>query len=53
MKKVITDDDLVALVSDEVFQPQIFWKFGDVQVCMDGLVDPVFTRIVIDLDRYF
>ncbi|GJV95127.1 retrotransposon protein, putative, ty1-copia subclass [Tanacetum coccineum] len=28
MKKVITDDDLVALVSDEVFQTQIFWKFG-------------------------
>ncbi|KAD3337107.1 hypothetical protein E3N88_32627 [Mikania micrantha] len=32
MKKVITDDDLIALVSDEVFQPCIVWKFGDVQV---------------------
>ncbi|KAI3511642.1 hypothetical protein L1887_18799 [Cichorium endivia] len=32
IKKVITDDDLVALVSDEVFQPQVVWKFGDVQV---------------------
>ncbi|GKB39329.1 hypothetical protein Tco_0884271 [Tanacetum coccineum] len=38
MKKVITDDDLVALVSDEVFQTQIFWKFGIVRGCtMDGL----------------
>lgn len=27
----ITDDDLVALVSDEVFQPQIVWKLEDVQ----------------------
>ncbi|KAF5782275.1 putative 2-isopropylmalate synthase [Helianthus annuus] len=32
MKKVITDDDLIALVSDEVFQPTVIWKFGDVQV---------------------
>ncbi|MFS7969300.1 putative 2-isopropylmalate synthase [Helianthus anomalus] len=32
MKKVITNDDLIALVSDEVFQPTIIWKFGDVQV---------------------
>ncbi|KAL3835052.1 hypothetical protein ACJIZ3_009788 [Penstemon smallii] len=31
-KKLITDDDLIALVSDEVFQPQIVWKLGDVQV---------------------
>ncbi|MFS7970833.1 putative 2-isopropylmalate synthase [Helianthus anomalus] len=32
MKKVITDDDLIALVSDEVFQPTVIWKFGDVQL---------------------
>ncbi|KAM0005223.1 putative 2-isopropylmalate synthase [Helianthus debilis subsp. tardiflorus] len=32
MKKIITDDDLIALVSDEVFQPTVIWKFGDVQV---------------------
>ncbi|KAL3529629.1 hypothetical protein ACH5RR_008951 [Cinchona calisaya] len=31
-KKSITDEDLIALVSDEVFQPQVFWKLGDVQV---------------------
>ncbi|KAD5803552.1 hypothetical protein E3N88_14912 [Mikania micrantha] len=28
----LTDDDLIALVSDEVFQPKVVWKFGDVQV---------------------
>ncbi|MFS7997912.1 putative 2-isopropylmalate synthase [Helianthus anomalus] len=32
MKKVITDDDLIAPVSDEVFEPTVIWKFGDVQV---------------------
>ncbi|KAL0366661.1 UNVERIFIED_CONTAM: 2-isopropylmalate synthase B [Sesamum radiatum] len=31
-KKIITDDDLIALVSDEVFQPQVVWKLEDVQV---------------------
>ncbi|XP_073056585.1 2-isopropylmalate synthase A-like [Primulina eburnea] len=31
-KKLITDDDLIALVSDEVFQPLVIWKFEDVQV---------------------
>ncbi|XP_057779030.1 2-isopropylmalate synthase A-like isoform X2 [Salvia miltiorrhiza] len=31
-KKAITDDDLIALVSDEIFQPQIVWKLVDIQV---------------------
>ncbi|EPS60107.1 hypothetical protein M569_14697, partial [Genlisea aurea] len=31
-KKIITDDDLVALVSDEVFQPTVVWKLEAVQV---------------------
>ncbi|KAG6406079.1 hypothetical protein SASPL_133676 [Salvia splendens] len=31
-KKGITDDDLIALVSDEIFQPQVVWKLVDVQV---------------------
>ncbi|KAL6970795.1 2-isopropylmalate synthase [Sarracenia purpurea var. burkii] len=35
LKKNITDDDLIALVSDVVFQPQVVWKLGDVQVCID------------------
>ncbi|KAL8122457.1 2-isopropylmalate synthase A-like [Apium graveolens] len=36
-KKNITDDDLIALVSDEVFQPQVVWKLGDVQVTCGSL----------------
>ncbi|XP_051149729.1 2-isopropylmalate synthase A-like isoform X2 [Andrographis paniculata] len=31
-KKIITDDDLIALVADEVFQPLVVWKLEDVQV---------------------
>ncbi|KAL6582155.1 hypothetical protein OROMI_006169 [Orobanche minor] len=31
-KKIITDDDLIALVSDEVFQPLVIWKLEDAQV---------------------
>ncbi|TXG59463.1 hypothetical protein EZV62_014036 [Acer yangbiense] len=31
-KKRITDADLIALVSDEVFQPELVWKLLDVQV---------------------
>ncbi|GJU67105.1 2-isopropylmalate synthase B [Tanacetum coccineum] len=50
MKKVITDDDLVALVSDEVFQPQIFWKFGDVQVTCGSLGLSTATVKLIDSD---
>ncbi|CAA0833245.1 2-isopropylmalate synthase 2- chloroplastic [Striga hermonthica] len=36
-KKIITDDDLVALVSDEVFQPQVVWKLEDVTCGSLGL----------------
>nr|KAJ0186789.1 hypothetical protein LSAT_V11C900503250 [Lactuca sativa] len=32
MKKVITDDDLEALVSDQAFQTQVAWKLGEVLV---------------------
>lgn len=35
VSQTITDDDLIALVSDEVFQPQVVWKLGDVQVHVD------------------
>lgn len=48
MKKVITDDDLVALVSDEVFQPQVVWKFGDVQVTCGTLGLSTATVKLID-----
>ncbi|KAG6436673.1 hypothetical protein SASPL_101575 [Salvia splendens] len=36
-KKNISDDDLVALVSDEVFQPQTVWKLEDVTCGSLGL----------------
>ncbi|XP_010539993.1 PREDICTED: 2-isopropylmalate synthase 2, chloroplastic [Tarenaya hassleriana] len=31
-KKRVTDADIIALVSDEVFQPEVVWKLLDVQV---------------------
>ncbi|KAK9138907.1 hypothetical protein Sjap_009501 [Stephania japonica] len=31
-KKHLTDGDLEALVSDEIFQPQVIWHLGDLQV---------------------
>lgn len=34
--QIITDDDLIALVSDEVFQPVVVWKLEDVQACLDS-----------------
>ncbi|KAF5822958.1 putative 2-isopropylmalate synthase [Helianthus annuus] len=50
MKKVITDDDLIALVSDEVFQPKVIWKFGDVQVTCGTLGLSTATVKLIDVD---
>ncbi|PIN25495.1 Alpha-isopropylmalate synthase/homocitrate synthase [Handroanthus impetiginosus] len=47
-KKNITDDDLVALVSDEVFQPQVVWKLGDVQVTSGTLGLSTATVKLID-----
>ncbi|KAL2506327.1 2-isopropylmalate synthase 2 [Abeliophyllum distichum] len=47
-KKNITDDDLVALVSDEVFQPQEVWKVGDVQVTCGTLGLSTATVKLID-----
>lgn len=31
----VTDADLIALVSDEVFQPEVVWKLLDMQVNLD------------------
>ncbi|KAH7679298.1 Geranylgeranylglyceryl phosphate synthase/Heptaprenylglyceryl phosphate synthase protein [Dioscorea alata] len=31
-KKHVTDDDIEALISDEIFQPQVVWSLGDLQV---------------------
>ncbi|KAJ0542490.1 putative 2-isopropylmalate synthase [Helianthus annuus] len=61
MKKVITDDDLIALVSVEVFQPTVVWKFGDVQAPVKlleysmstvtaGIDAIVSTRVVISAE---
>ncbi|XP_057498949.1 2-isopropylmalate synthase 2, chloroplastic-like isoform X2 [Actinidia eriantha] len=47
MKKNITDDELIALVSDIVFQPQV-WKLGDVQVTCGTLGLPMATVRLID-----
>nr|KJB71874.1 hypothetical protein B456_011G145600 [Gossypium raimondii]KJB71875.1 hypothetical protein B456_011G145600 [Gossypium raimondii] len=35
-KKRVTDADLIALVSDEVFQPEVVWKLHDLQVTRDS-----------------
>ncbi|PSS35899.1 2-isopropylmalate synthase like [Actinidia chinensis var. chinensis] len=48
MKKNITDDELIALVSDVVFQPQVVWKLGDVQVTCGTLGLPMATVRLID-----
>lgn len=31
----VTDADLIALVSDEIFQPEVVWKLLDMQVNLD------------------
>jgi 2-isopropylmalate synthase len=36
-KKGITDEDLLALVGDEVHQPAEIWKLIDLQVCEGGV----------------
>lgn len=41
----ITDDDLVALMSDEVFQPQFVWQLQNVQV--DINVDYICTVLTL------
>ncbi|XAR71137.1 2-isopropylmalate synthase [Bertholletia excelsa] len=49
-KKNITNDDLIALVSDVVFQPQVVWKLGDVQVTCGTLGLPMATVRLIDAE---
>lgn len=34
----VTDADLIALVSDEVFQPEVVWKLLDMQVNLDFIL---------------
>ncbi|NP_001310373.1 2-isopropylmalate synthase B [Solanum pennellii] len=49
-KKKITDDDLVALMSDEVFQPQFVWQLQNVQVTCGSLGLSTATVKLIDAD---
>ncbi|XP_009602443.1 2-isopropylmalate synthase B [Nicotiana tabacum] len=49
-KKKITDDDLIALMSDEVFQPQFVWQLENVQVTCGSLGLSTATVKLIDAD---
>ncbi|KAL3641666.1 hypothetical protein CASFOL_012481 [Castilleja foliolosa] len=50
-KKNITDDDLIALVSDEVFQPQVVWKLEDAQITCGTLGLSTATVKLTDADN--
>ncbi|KAK9265479.1 hypothetical protein L1049_001703 [Liquidambar formosana] len=50
-KKVISDADLIALVSDEIFQPDVVWKLGDVQVTCGTLGCSTATVKLIDTNN--
>lgn len=45
----VTDADLRALVSDEVFQPELVWKLLDMQVNLDTVFDFAHDLIFIIL----
>ncbi|KAK8487111.1 hypothetical protein V6N11_037122 [Hibiscus sabdariffa] len=47
-KKRVTDADLIALVSDEVFQPEVVWKLDDLQVTCGTLGLSTATIKLID-----
>ncbi|XP_016505033.1 2-isopropylmalate synthase A isoform X1 [Nicotiana tabacum] len=49
-KKKITDDDIIALMSDEVFQPQVVWQLADVQIACGSLGLSTATVKLIDSD---
>ncbi|KAM7256222.1 hypothetical protein ACFE04_011963 [Oxalis oulophora] len=49
-KKRVTDADLIALVSDEVFQPEVVWKLLDLQVTCGTLSLSTATVKLIDAD---
>ncbi|RVW92374.1 2-isopropylmalate synthase 1, chloroplastic [Vitis vinifera] len=46
----LTDVDVIALVSDEIFQPKVFWKLGDLQVTCGTLGLSTATVKLIDAD---
>ncbi|KAL4269508.1 hypothetical protein GQ457_HM001030 [Hibiscus cannabinus] len=47
-QKRVTDADLIALVSDEVFQPEVVWKLDDLQVTCGTLGLSTATVKLID-----
>lgn len=49
-KKRVTDADLRALVSDEVFQPEVVWKLVDLQVTCGTLGLSTATVKLVDAD---
>eukprot|EP00268_Persea_americana_P029142 TRINITY_DN28203_c0_g1_i1.p1 TRINITY_DN28203_c0_g1~~TRINITY_DN28203_c0_g1_i1.p1 ORF type:complete len:613 (+),score=103.63 TRINITY_DN28203_c0_g1_i1:101-1939(+) len=49
-KKHISDGDIEALVSDEIFQPQIIWSLGDLQVTCGTLGLSTATVRLVDSD---
>ncbi|KAM7253247.1 hypothetical protein ACFE04_008691 [Oxalis oulophora] len=49
-KARVTDADLVALVSDEVFQPEVVWKLLDLQVACGTLSLSTATVKLVDAD---
>ncbi|KAJ8774849.1 hypothetical protein K2173_018108 [Erythroxylum novogranatense] len=49
-KKRVTDADLIALLSDEVFQPETVWKFRDLQVTCGTLDLPTATVKLVNAD---
>ncbi|XP_057959342.1 2-isopropylmalate synthase A-like isoform X2 [Malania oleifera] len=50
-KKHITDVDLIALISDEIFQPQVVWSLGDIQVTCGTLGLSTATVKLIDTNK--
>lgn len=50
-KKNMTDDDLMALVTDEIFQPQAIWSLGDLQVTCGTLGLSTATVKLISADK--
>ncbi|XP_078152003.1 2-isopropylmalate synthase A-like [Carex rostrata] len=49
-KKRVTDDDIEALLSDEIFQPKVIWSLGELQVTCGTLGLSTATVKLIALD---
>jgi 2-isopropylmalate synthase len=49
-KKTVTDEDIEAIVNDEVFQPSDMWKLGSVHVTAGDKVKPTATVTLVNAD---